>query len=360
MISPIGLVAAAITGLIAVGYLFRQEVGEAFRQAGEFISGKVLPRITDTLESFGEFASGIFTGISNGITSALRGVLEIIKTVTNKILDAGKWIADALGIDTGPLERSRDLVVGILDEMGDGIKNKFDVVGTFVGETFDDLEGFGRGAADNLGAAWDEVAKRIGVEAGELETVLQDAFTFTQSPVEDDSDSDPAETSTTWPTQRRRRAIPSRRACRAQGRAYTDSIGDAVVQGKNLLDSLANVARQVLSDIVSGLAKTALIKAGLGGLFGFPGLATGGRLQPGVPTLVGERGPEIVSSNRPMTVTNAADARSAARGSGGAVNQEFNFGMVFPPQLEAFVRNVAAPAGRQAAFDIMKAREGVL
>lgn len=65
-----------------------------------------------------------------------------------------------------------------------------------------------------------------------------------------------------------------------------------------------------------------------GSIFGL-GKAGGGRIQPGVPTLVGERGPEIVIPSVPGTVRNANDTRSAM-GSGPVsvvVNNHFDVGL---------------------------------
>jgi len=42
----------------------------------------------------------------------------------------------------------------------------------------------------------------------------------------------------------------------------------------------------------------------------------------------------------------------------GGISQEFNFPIAFPTQLEAFVRNVAGPAGRDGAIQLLRARQG--
>jgi len=74
------------------------------------------------------------------------------------------------------------------------------------------------------------------------------------------------------------------------------SVGDAVQKAlSNTLKGLMNQALGVLKDIV--------IKA--------LGLAGGGRVQGGEATLVGERGPELIVTDRPSTVMNAADTARA-------------------------------------------------
>ena len=53
--------------------------------------------------------------------------------------------------------------------------------------------------------------------------------------------------------------------------------------------------------------------------------ASGGAVQRGVPTLVGERGPEIIIPNTASTVLNSNNTRSAlGGGSGVVVNQNIN------------------------------------
>ncbi|RMB11902.1 hypothetical protein [Eilatimonas milleporae] len=96
---------------------------------------------------------------------------------------------------------------------------------------------------------------------------------------------------------------------------------------KPVTDALASVVKSVLDSI---LGADGLLGSLFGGLFGRAG---GGRVQPGLPVLVGERGPELLVPNRAMTVMNNADSRMAMAGTGhgsGAMQVRLN---APPPQI---------------------------
>lgn len=99
--------------------------------------------------------------------------------------------------------------------------------------------------------------------------------------------------------------------------------------GGSLKDSLANVGRGLLSslksmggDILQGLLGNLFGGSPAGGLFssllggGFNigsllGFAGGGRVTPGSPVVVGERGPELIVPDRAATIMNNSDSRTA-------------------------------------------------
>lgn len=76
----------------------------------------------------------------------------------------------------------------------------------------------------------------------------------------------------------------------------------------------------------------------------------GGPVSAGKAYLVGERGPELIVPGASGTVV----PNSAM---GGFV-QNINTPLVFPPELDAFIRNIAGPAGRDAAMQVIQARSG--
>ncbi|WCL55090.1 hypothetical protein [Gimibacter soli] len=110
--------------------------------------------------------------------------------------------------------------------------------------------------------------------------------------------------------------------------------------GTSVLETLVQPVNQAISTLASK-AFDRLLQAILPGFFGF-GKAGGGRLQPGTPTLVGERGPELVVAHRPATVINAADTRGSI-GPGVTVQQTLNFDLVPAPTIGAMIEN-AMPA----------------
>ncbi len=116
-----------------------------------------------------------------------------------------------------------------------------------------------------------------------------------------------------------------------------------------LIEQIA--ARSILDTVLQALIRLTLVKPFLGFL-GLPGFAHGGR-HPNAPFIAGELGPELVIPDRPGTVI-----PNNQLGGLGGFRQEFNFPLAFPTQLEAFVRNVAGPAGRDAAAQVLRATRG--
>ncbi len=97
--------------------------------------------------------------------------------------------------------------------------------------------------------------------------------------------------------------------------------------GKKLLSTLKDGALDFLKDI-GGQIFGAIIPGGgqlftaLSGLFGFAG---GGRVPSGVPVVVGERGPELLVSDRAATVMNNHDSRQfVSQSSASSVRQTFH------------------------------------
>jgi len=120
-------------------------------------------------------------------------------------------------------------------------------------------------------------------------------------------------------------------------------IGDGVVStfrqmldgAKFSMDDMVDLVKAAVRDMIAQLFRLAvvnnMINAMFGGVAGFeklpaiPLLAGGGTLQRGQPTIVGERGPELIVPNSSGTVLNNHET-SRALGGGGAtvVNQTIN------------------------------------
>jgi len=148
----------------------------------------------------------------------------------------------------------------------------------------------------------------------------------------------------------------------ASEQAYNDverSLADFATSGKLSIKGM-------IDSIVSEFARLQIIKPFLSALgFGsgsFLGLfggavgakASGGRIQPGVPTLVNERGnvPEIITVDRPSTVMNGHDSRMASKERGGMVIQVDARGAGDPAAVEAAINRAimaAAPIISAAA-----------
>lgn len=80
-------------------------------------------------------------------------------------------------------------------------------------------------------------------------------------------------------------------------RSLEDGLVNAIVQFKSLADVAKNVVSQVLSELLRLQIQQAIIKP-LAGALGIPGFAGGTNFAPGGLALVGERGPELVNLPR--------------------------------------------------------------
>jgi len=120
------------------------------------------------------------------------------------------------------------------------------------------------------------------------------------------------------------------------GQGLSDSLAQAFMSGKLAMDDFKNVARSFVSELISQFIRLAIINQLLNSIFGLTGQnalpvanfgggakannATGGKMQRGIPTLVGERGPEIIIPDSTASVVNSNNTRSALAGGGQAVN----------------------------------------
>ena len=119
----------------------------------------------------------------------------------------------------------------------------------------------------------------------------------------------------------------------AQGMA--NSLADAFVEGKNAMDSLKNVFKSFVKTMIAKALELYVFNHIINAVFGLSGRtalptrtmfsAGGGSIQPNVPTVVGERGPElIVPSSGGSKVLNNMNANNAMGGGATIVNQTIN------------------------------------
>lgn len=140
------------------------------------------------------------------------------------------------------------------------------------------------------------------------------------------------------------------------GRAIRFSIEDNLTAALLKIRSFGDAARSILNTIAEAFIRFGISQVtsglfGAAGLFPIPGFQSGGR--PTGPSIVGERGPELFMPDRSGTIIPNHEL-----GGMGGLRQEFNFPISFPAQLEAFIRNVAGPAGRDAALQVGNAQRG--
>tara|TARA_Y100001937_G_scaffold127895_1_gene201552 strand:- start:11743 stop:13521 length:1779 start_codon:yes stop_codon:yes gene_type:complete len=148
--------------------------------------------------------------------------------------------------------------------------------------------------------------------------------------------------------------------------SFTNDFVNALMQGQNKLESFKNFSQQVVSQIISIFLQLAVVNKLLNQIFGVGtfdefDLATGkivkakqaggGAARADMPTLVGERGPEIFIPHSAGNILNNMNTKNALAGSGGVVvNQNINFAT----GINATVRNEVIQLLPQIA-DVTKA-----
>jgi len=133
---------------------------------------------------------------------------------------------------------------------------------------------------------------------------------------------------------------------------FSKEFTDALLSGENALDSFNNLAKNIVSQIISTFLQLAVVNKILNAVFGAgtfdevnfatgeidKASAGGGTVQKGQATLVGERGAEIFVPNTGGTIMNNMNTRNAmGGGSPIIVNQSVNFATGVVPTVRAEV-----------------------
>lgn len=154
----------------------------------------------------------------------------------------------------------------------------------------------------------------------------------------------------------------AQRASEAWTGALNQGLVDAIFRAQSFGDILDALGKRLLNNALFGLdgsggllgGITSSLGKSIGGLFS--GFASGGTPPINSPFLVGEKGPEIMSFNRPMRVRNAHDTRMASGGGAPVINQTIHFDLVPAPTIQAMIDNAKpelAAAGAAGAMRVM-------
>jgi hypothetical protein len=129
--------------------------------------------------------------------------------------------------------------------------------------------------------------------------------------------------------------------------AFTNDFVNALMNGESALESFNDFAKSLVSQIISTFLQLAVVNKILNAVFqsanggkglNLPELASGGTIQRGQPTVVGERGPEIFVPNSSGTIMNGMNTKNAmGGGSTIVVNQSVNFATGVVPTVRAEV-----------------------
>ena len=114
---------------------------------------------------------------------------------------------------------------------------------------------------------------------------------------------------------------------------FTNDFVQSLMDGENAMDSFKNLFKDMARQIIASALQMQIIKPIMDAMFTAVGLpvsakAGGGRVQKGMPTLVGERGAEIFVPNTGGTIMNNMNSKNALSGGGGiTVVQHNNFAL---------------------------------
>lgn len=367
VVSPVGLVVAALAGLGVAAYLFRDEVADALGVARDFIMRRFIEPV---IRSFDAFVEGwkynfrvardfLRDNFVAPVTAGIQKFLGFFADAFDTLISAPRAFLEFFGLEVPQgVENAVASIREKLTGMADGVSGAFDSAkeaGSAFAIDLKQVIGNGLEAGGDFAA---EFASRFTAELQRIRASLASLFPDLNLPEIAAPEFEAVASSS------EDAADDISKNFEAARDGISRSIGDAVVRGKNLFESLREIALNIASDIISAFARTQLFGAaasGTGGLLGglFAASASGGRVNR--TTTVGERGDETIVGRGlfipagPSTVRNAANTHS---GSGQTVNQTINIPLAFPPQLEAFVRNIAGPAGRDAAMQVLQARNG--
>ena len=121
----------------------------------------------------------------------------------------------------------------------------------------------------------------------------------------------------------------------SMGQGMSAAFADALVEGKNAMEALKNVFKSFVKTMIAKALELYVFNHIINAVFGLKGSAalptatlgfraSGGRIQPNQPYVVGERGPELIVPSQSSTVMNGANTRSALGGGTTVVHQTIN------------------------------------
>lgn len=334
LISPLGLLSAAIVAAGVAAYLFRDEIADAFENVKTAATAP-LQSLQDTLGRWRDNVASVWASVRDG---ALRLFVEPVVRVLDQVAAfLGRWtrravdmlapFVDWMGFDLrqaldGAAESAQDSMAGIREALGNAFGGKS------ITEILLPLNAIRSGIA-SLGPAGSEISARLRAEFERLKAMWQSMVDTFGAPPEFDMEGFEAAMDAALANLDdldeggKKSADTLAKAFEGAGDQISRTIGDSVVNSRNLLEGLGNVARNILSNIITGFAS-----AGIGSVFGasglgLPGFASGGRMQRGL-NMINERGAELVYSTGPATVRNASASQHDMRSQGGGLSVHIN------------------------------------
>jgi hypothetical protein len=142
--------------------------------------------------------------------------------------------------------------------------------------------------------------------------------------------------------------------------SVASSFADALVEGKDAMEGLKNAFKSFVKQMIAKALELYVFNHIINAVFGLSGSAalptasllkraSGGSLQPGVPTVVGERGPELIVPSSAGTIMNAHNTRNAGGGAPVVINQSINVSAGVAQTVRAEMMNML-PSFKESAM----------
>lgn len=230
---------------------------------------------------FGDLDFGF--GLKDGDTKGLEELEEALKTPLKTTLGA------QTGLDTAGLKRLQKLIEGQMQPV-QKLQEDYD----FLNEAIKNMSGTARDeAVDALNVLGEKIKEQNPLYAATKDAVI------------------------------------------SMGQSMSTAFADALVEGKNAMEALKDVFKSFVKTMIAKALELYVFNHIINAVFGLSGStalptrtmfsAGGGSIQPNVPTVVGERGPElIVPSSGGSKVLNNMNANNAMGGGATIVNQTIN------------------------------------
>tara|TARA_R110002153_G_scaffold161821_1_gene314228 strand:- start:6 stop:1937 length:1932 start_codon:yes stop_codon:yes gene_type:complete len=264
------------------------------------------------------------------------GLLDVaMEQISPKLKEFGDGLSDLMGIDdtdTGEsAEKNRIELERLLDTMENG---------TVTAEGFKTILDLATGSIGQLGLIY----------KGLNSQVADGSMTF------DEANATLREfLRTTGPTGEAMAQIGEE--VEGLASSFSDDLTSALMEGENGLESFKNFAKNIVSAVISAFMELLVIQPIIDAILGMfqisapkggvkPSTTTstgkpkagGGTIQAGIPSLVGERGPEIFVPNTGGTIMNNMNSKNAMGGGGTTIiNQSINFATGVVPTVRAEV-----------------------
>ncbi len=317
-----GLIITALAALIGGFFIFKDTIIGFFKGLVIAIKNAFVAGFRNkVVRPFQEAINELIAFLPDSVIETLGlKALEINDVIENSFADdMKKVIAEAAESGKRELESFKETAINAVRV----VKAKFSEIGDAISDFLPDLD-LADFSLESIGSQFDDLMAKFA------------ALNLAQGGVADKADAAAGSAADAWEDF---------------GKTIADSMEDNLTTALANFKNFGDAARSILDTVLQALIRLTLVKPFLGFL-GLPGFAHGGR-HPNAPFIAGERGPEVIIPDRPGTVI-----PNNQLGGMGGFRQEFNFPLAFPTQLEAFIRNVAGPAGRDSAVQVLRATRG--